>query len=62
MKELKKRLESRGTETAESLETRINKATYELSFKHHFNKAIVNNNFENACKKAEEIVREFLNG
>jgi guanylate kinase len=31
--ELKKRLESRGTESAESLQARINKASYELSLK-----------------------------
>jgi guanylate kinase len=42
--ELKKRLNSRGTETAESLSTRVNKATYELSFKDHFNTVIVNDN------------------
>lgn len=60
VEELKRRLESRGTESAESLQTRINKATYELSFKPHFNKAIVNDNLEKACKEAEEIVKEFL--
>jgi guanylate kinase len=40
--ELKKRLESRGTETPESLAARVNKAAYELSFKDQFNKLIVN--------------------
>jgi guanylate kinase len=58
--ELKKRLESRGTESAESLQARINKASYELSFKNHFDKSIVNDFFERACKEAEDIVREFL--
>jgi guanylate kinase len=58
--ELKKRLESRGTETDESIQSRVNKASYELSFKDHFNKSIVNNFFERACKEAENIVREFL--
>ncbi|HKB45404.1 MAG TPA: guanylate kinase [Chitinophagaceae bacterium] len=58
--ELKRRLESRGTESAESLEARINKASYELSFKNHFDKSIVNDFFERACKEAEDIVREFL--
>ena len=37
LEELKRRLESRGTETPESLQARINKASYELSFKDHFN-------------------------
>ncbi len=58
--ELKRRLSSRGTETEESLTTRLNKATYELSFKDHFDKVIVNNNLEKACKEAEEIVAGFL--
>src|SRR5258705_13888693 len=47
--ELQKRLQSRGTETAESLAARVNKAAYELSFKDHFNKVVVNDNLEKAC-------------
>jgi len=58
--ELKKRLTGRGTETSESLTTRISKASYELTFKHHFNKAIVNDDLARACKEAEEIVKMFL--
>jgi guanylate kinase len=60
VEELKKRLESRGTETAESLRARVNKAAYEISFKDHFNKCIVNDDLERACSKAEEMVKEFL--
>jgi len=58
--ELKKRLQGRGTETTQSLATRLNKATYELSFKDHFDKVIVNDNLERACKEAEGIVKLFL--
>jgi guanylate kinase len=58
--ELKKRLESRGTETAESIAARINKATYELSFKEHFDKSVVNDNLEKACAAAVKLVDEFL--
>ena len=58
--ELKRRLSSRGTETPESLATRVNKATYELSFKDHFDKVIVNDDLEKARKEAEEIVRSFI--
>jgi len=60
IEELKKRLESRGTETAESLQARVNKAAYELSFKDHFDKCILNDDFKRACKEAEDIVKEFL--
>jgi len=58
--ELQKRLESRGTETADSLAARINKASYELSFKDHFNKIIVNDKLERACAEAGDIVADFI--
>lgn len=58
--ELKKRLLSRGTETEESLAARVNKATYEISFKEHFNKSVVNDNLVRACAEAEKIVGDFI--
>lgn len=58
--ELKRRLESRGTETPESLQARVNKASYELSFKDHFNEIIVNDDFKAACEKARKIIENFL--
>ena len=58
--ELQKRLESRGTETPESLAARVNKAAYELSFKDQFNKLITNDDLQRACSKAEGIVAEFI--
>lgn len=58
--ELKRRLESRGTETAESLQARVNKASYEISFKHHFHRIVVNAQLDKARAEAMEIVREFL--
>ena len=58
--ELKKRLEGRGTETEDSLAARVNKASYDLSFKEHFDEIIVNDNLERACNDAEIIVRNFI--
>jgi len=58
--ELKRRLESRGTESIETLHARVNKAAYEISFKHHFHKTIINNDLEHACKEASEAVEQFL--
>jgi guanylate kinase len=58
--ELKRRLMSRGTETEESLNTRVNKASYEISFKHYFDKIIVNKELETACREAEQIILQFL--
>lgn len=58
--ELKRRLRSRGTESEESLNARVNKASYELSFKHSFDHIIINDHLENACQQAESIVKVFL--
>lgn len=58
--ELKRRLQSRGTETAESLQARVNKASYEISFKHHFHRVILNDELHKAREEACTIVREFL--
>lgn len=60
VEELKKRLQSRGTESADSLAARINKATYEISFKEHFDAVIVNDVFSQASEKAENVIRKFL--
>ena len=59
--ELKKRLLSRGTETEESIATRVSKASYELSFKHSFNVVIVNDDFNRACLETEQAIASFLN-
>ena len=58
--ELQRRLLSRGTETPESLRDRINKASYELSFRLHFDKVIRNDNLEQACSQASAIIKDFL--
>jgi guanylate kinase len=58
--ELQRRLEGRGTETQESLMARVNKAAYEISFKHHFDQIIVNDHLEKACREADEAVKSFL--
>lgn len=58
--ELRRRLEGRGTETVESLLARVNKASYEISFKHHFDQIIVNDDLNKACLEAEAAVTGFL--
>jgi guanylate kinase len=58
--ELKRRLESRGTETDDSLHTRISKAAYELSFVNQFANVVENKDFKIACKEAENIVADFI--
>lgn len=60
IEELERRLKARGTETPESLQARINKASYELSFKQQFDRIIMNDDLQRACEEAEEAVRQFL--
>jgi guanylate kinase len=60
VEELRRRLQSRGTETRESLQARVNKASFEISFRHQFNHIIVNDNLEKACRQATELVSDFL--
>lgn len=60
VEELKRRLLSRGTESPESLLTRLNKASYEISFNHHFTKTIVNDELEKACAETEQVIKDFL--
>ena len=58
--ELKKRLESRGTETTESLAARVNKASYELSFKDHFDHTVVNSDLQAACAETEKLINTYI--
>lgn len=57
---LRERLTVRNTDTPDSIETRISKASYEISFKNHFDKIIVNDDFEKACKETENVIINFI--
>ena len=60
LEELSRRLHARGTETPESLDARINKATYEMSYKGEFDHIILNSDLDQACAETEQLVRNFL--
>jgi guanylate kinase len=60
LEELKARLESRGSETEESLQARLSKSSFEMTFKKHFENVIINKDFETACLEAEKIIAAFL--
>ena len=57
---LRERLIKRSTDTPEMIEKRVGKAEYEMSFALQFDRILVNDNLEVAQRKAEKIVREFL--
>jgi guanylate kinase len=58
--ELRKRLIARGTETPQTLEERIHKAEYELTFINQFDKTIINDNLDVAAEELNKIVTDFL--
>ena len=60
IEDLKLRLQKRGSETEESLRARLDKSSFELTFKKHFKNIIVNKDFDVACREAEEIIIDFL--
>jgi guanylate kinase len=59
--ELEKRLRGRSTESEEKINQRMEKATKELAFSPEFDTILVNDDLDEACKKAEVLVQEFLN-
>jgi guanylate kinase len=60
IEELKKRLENRGSETPQSLQERLDKATYELSFRDKFNQIITNDDLDAATVQLLAAVDSFL--
>ncbi len=60
IEELKRRLQFRNTESPEALQDRLSKASYEISFRHHFNNIIINDNLQHACEEARHVVSNFL--
>ena len=57
---LRERLLNRKTETPESIQTRIDKAEYEISFSNQFNAIVKNDVLETACKDAANLLIQFL--
>lgn len=62
VEELKRRLEGRGTETAENLKKRLGRAEEELSFAPRFDLCIVNDDIERAVAEVQAAVTAFLRG
>ncbi len=61
VEELRRRLVSRATDTAEQIEIRLAKAEYEMSFAPQFDRIIVNDDLEAAKADTLETISEFLN-
>ncbi|MGB3132597.1 MAG: guanylate kinase, partial [Saprospiraceae bacterium] len=57
---LRQRLILSGTETPESLEKRIKKATEELEFAKYFDYVVTNDQLDRACRIVKFIVEDFM--
>ncbi len=60
IEELRKRLEGRGTDSPETIDKRIAKAEFELSYAPKFDLVIVNDQLDKAEAQALEAIRGFL--
>ncbi len=58
--ELRRRLESRATDSPESIDARIDRAKYELDQAPRFDVCIVNDNLDEAVARARNVILEFL--
>ena len=58
--ELRRRLLSRGTDSAEAIEERVAKAAYELTFAPRFDHVVINDNLEEAKAEVLRLVAQFV--
>ena len=60
LEELENRLRSRNTDDETSLQKRLGKAEYEMTFADQFDQILVNDNLEHCLKEAEQLVGDFI--
>lgn len=60
--ELRRRLEHRATDSAESINQRINRAEYELTFTDKYDCTVVNDTLPEAVAEVEHIIGDFIAG
>lgn len=61
LEDLRKRLESRGTDSKEAIESRLAKASYEMTFAPKFDHVVINDDLEKAKQETYTLVKKFLN-
>lgn len=61
VEELRRRLESRGTDTPEVISDRVAKAEFELGFAEKFDVVIINDDLQRAQDEAYRILSDYLN-
>jgi guanylate kinase len=58
---LEKRLKNRGTDSSESIQKRLDKAAYEMSFASQFDVVIINDDLETAIHETCQTIQHFIN-
>lgn len=58
---LKERLELRDTDSSESIQTRLDKAAWEMEFAPQFDEIIINDHLDEAVEKTHQIINNYLN-
>ena len=61
IEELRKRLNGRGTDSPEVIESRVAKAQFELGFRDKFDTIIINDDLEKAKADALKVISDFIN-
>lgn len=59
--ELRRRLESRATDSAESIDARIERAKYEIEQAAKFDTTVINDNLQRAVEETESAIINYLN-
>ena len=57
---LEQRLRNRGTDSEETIEKRLHKSEYEMSFSPQFDTVIINDQLEEAVEKVESAIKKFV--
>ncbi len=60
IEELRRRLEGRGTDSPDIIDTRIDRAEYEISFAPDFDVQIINDALETAIEDTATAIRDFI--
>ena len=58
--ELRRRLQSRATDSEEEMQKRVDKATYELSFADKYDKVVINDRLPDAVAEVRTLIADFI--
>lgn len=59
--ELRRRLESRATDSQEAIDQRVGKAEFELSYAPQYDEQVVNDDLQQAVEETERVILKFTN-